>query len=128
MSTVFAVDCAIKKAYNIQNSDRDKLTNVFDTFITDFTREENIVFNLEVVFLTDIERKKKGLNPANSLWFWGAGTKPNLSSFSEKTKKNGAMISAVDLLKGIAVGAQMKNINVEGADGTLETLLEVEFA
>lgn len=53
--------CDVQKAYNIQNSDRDKLTNVFDTFITDFTREENIVFNLEVVFLTDIERKKKDI-------------------------------------------------------------------
>lgn len=72
----------------------------------------------------NIERKKKGLNPANSLWFWGAGTKPNLSSFSEKTKKNGAMISAVDLLKGIAVGADMKVIMVEGADGGLHTNYE----
>lgn len=70
------------------------------------------------------ERKKKGLNPANSLWFWGAGTKPNLSSFSEKTKKNGAMISAVDLLKGIAVGADMKVIMVEGANGGLHTNYE----
>ncbi len=72
----------------------------------------------------NVERKKKGLNPANSLWFWGAGTKPNLSSFSEKTKKNGAMISAVDLLKGIAVGADMKVIMVEGANGGLHTNYE----
>lgn len=72
----------------------------------------------------NIERKKKGLNPANSLWFWGAGTKPNLSSFSEKTKKNGAMISAVDLLKGIAVGADMNVIMVEGANGGLHTNYE----
>lgn len=72
----------------------------------------------------NIERKKKGLNPANSLWFWGAGTKPNLSSFLEKTKKNGAMISAVDLLKGIAVGADMKVIMVEGANGGLHTNYE----
>ena len=70
------------------------------------------------------ERMEKGLNPANSLWFWGAGTKPCLSSFQEKTHKKGAMISAVDLLKGIAVGAQMKNIDVEGANGTLHTNYE----
>lgn len=69
----------------------------------------------------NIERKKKGLNPANSCWFWGAGTKPSLSSFSDKTHLNGAMISAVDLLKGIAVGASMKVINVEGANGGLHT-------
>lgn len=72
----------------------------------------------------NIERKKKGLNPANSCWFWGAGTKPALSSFEDKTKKKGAMISAVDLLKGIAVGASMKVITVEGANGGLHTNYE----
>lgn len=69
----------------------------------------------------NIERKKQGLNPANCCWFWGAGTKPMLSSFYEKTGKKGAMISAVDLLKGIAVGAGMDNIHVEGANGGLHT-------
>lgn len=72
----------------------------------------------------NIERRKKGLNPANSCWFWGAGTKPSLSSFEEKTSKKGAMISAVDLLKGIAVGASMKVITVEGANGGLHTNYE----
>lgn len=69
----------------------------------------------------NVERKKKGLNPANSCWFWGAGTRPALSSFEEKMHMRGAMISAVDLLKGIAVGASMKNIFVEGANGGLHT-------
>ena len=72
----------------------------------------------------NIERKKKGLNPANCLWFWGAGTRPALSSFEDKTKKSGAMISAVDLLKGIAVGSSMKVITVDGANGGLETNYE----
>ncbi|TAH67752.1 MAG: cofactor-independent phosphoglycerate mutase [Anaerolineaceae bacterium] len=72
----------------------------------------------------NIERKKKGLNKANSIWFWGAGTKPALSSFEEKYNKKGAMISAVDLLKGIAVGAGMKVIDVPGANGTLHTNYE----
>ena len=72
----------------------------------------------------NVERKKKGLNPANSCWFWGAGTKPSLSSFEEKTHLKGAMISAVDLLKGIAVGASMKVIEVEGANGGLNTNYE----
>ena len=72
----------------------------------------------------NIQRKKDGLNPANSCWFWGAGTKPALSSFEEKNRKRGAMISAVDLLKGIAVGSGMDNIEVEGADGTLHTNYE----
>ena len=72
----------------------------------------------------NIERMKKGLNPANSIWFWGAGTKPCVTSFEEKNGKTGAMISAVDLLKGIAVGAKMKVIEVDGADGTLHTNYE----
>ncbi len=72
----------------------------------------------------NVERAKKGLNKANSLWFWGAGTKPALTSFQEKTGKSGAMISAVDLLKGIATGAKMKVIEVEGANGTLHTNYE----
>ncbi len=70
------------------------------------------------------ERKKRGLNPANSLWFWGAGTRPALSGFEEKNGKKGVMISAVDLLKGIAVGAGMKVIEVEGANGGLHTNYE----
>jgi 2,3-bisphosphoglycerate-independent phosphoglycerate mutase len=72
----------------------------------------------------NLERKARGLNPANSCWFWGAGTRPALSSFEEKNHKRGAMISAVDLLKGIAVGAGMTNISVEGANGQLHTNYE----
>jgi len=69
----------------------------------------------------NIERKKKGLNPANCCWFWGAGTKPAISDFYQKTGKKGFMVSAVDLLKGIATGAHMGVANVEGANGGLHT-------
>lgn len=72
----------------------------------------------------NVKRAEAGLNKANSLWFWGAGTRPALSSFEEKTGKKGVMISAVDLLKGIAVGASMHNIEVEGANGGLNTNYE----
>ena len=72
----------------------------------------------------NVAREKAGLHKANSLWFWGAGTKPALDDFTEKTGKRGVMISAVDLLKGIGVGAGLHNIIVEGADGTLETNYE----
>ena len=72
----------------------------------------------------NLERKAKGLNMANSCWFWGAGTKPALTSFEENYHKKGVMISAVDLLKGIAVGAGMKNLIVEGANGGLNTNYE----
>ena len=69
----------------------------------------------------NVERAAKGLHKANSVWFWGAGTRPALDNFEEKTGKKGVMISAVDLLKGIAIGAGMKVIEVPGADGTLHT-------
>ncbi|MBQ9990017.1 MAG: cofactor-independent phosphoglycerate mutase [Lachnospiraceae bacterium] len=72
----------------------------------------------------NIERKKQGLNPANCCWFWGAGTRPALKNFTEKTGKKGMVISAVDLLKGIAVGAGMAAPIVEGANGGLHTNYE----
>ncbi|MCR5221332.1 MAG: cofactor-independent phosphoglycerate mutase [Lachnospiraceae bacterium] len=72
----------------------------------------------------NLERKRQGKNPANCCWFWGAGTKPMLSSFTKKNHKTGVMISAVDLLKGIAIGAGMKVIKVEGANGGLHTNYE----
>lgn len=72
----------------------------------------------------NVERRKRGENEANCLWFWGAGTKPALKPFKEKTGKDGAMISAVDLLKGIACGAEMKVVEVEGANALLETNYE----
>jgi 2,3-bisphosphoglycerate-independent phosphoglycerate mutase len=72
----------------------------------------------------NLARKEKGLNPANSCWFWGAGTRPALSSFYDKYHKKGIMISAVDLLKGIAVGAGMDCAEVPGANGGLETNYE----
>ena len=67
------------------------------------------------------KRAAEGKNKANSLWFWGAGTKPSLQNFEEKTGKRAAMISAVDLLKGIAVGSGMQVCQVEGATGSIDT-------
>lgn len=72
----------------------------------------------------NVERKKRGLNPANCCWFWGAGTKPGVADFFEKTGKKGLMVSAVDLLKGIAVGAHMGVVEVVGANGGLHTNYE----
>ncbi len=72
----------------------------------------------------NLERAAKGKNKANSLWFWGAGTKPSLQSFTEKTGLKGAMVSAVDLLKGIAVGAGMTVCQVPGATGSIDTNFE----
>jgi 2,3-bisphosphoglycerate-independent phosphoglycerate mutase len=76
----------------------------------------------------NLARKKNGQNPANSCWFWGAGTKPALTSFTEKNKITAAMISAVDLLKGIAIGASMKVLTIPGANGGLDTNYEGKAA
>lgn len=66
-------------------------------------------------------RVEKGLNPATSIWVWGEGTKPQVGSFEEKYGLKGAVISAVDLIKGIAKCAGMKSIDVPGATGNCET-------
>lgn len=76
----------------------------------------------------NVARAAAGLHKANCLWFWGAGTRPGLTSFTGKTGLKGAMISAVDLLKGIAVGAEMNVIEVEGANGGLHTNYEGKAA
>ena len=72
----------------------------------------------------NVKRAAEGKNKANSLWFWGAGTKPALQNFKEKTGLTGTMISSVDLLKGIAVGAGMDSVDVPGATGSLDTNYE----
>lgn len=69
----------------------------------------------------NLARKERGKNMATHVWFWGAGTKPSLDSFESKYGLKGAVISAVDLLKGIAIGASMEAPDVEGATGTLST-------
>jgi 2,3-bisphosphoglycerate-independent phosphoglycerate mutase len=62
-----------------------------------------------------------GKNPANAIWFWGEGRKPDLMPFLQKTGLRGAVISAVDLIQGIGRCAQMQVVKVDGATGTYET-------
>ncbi len=69
-------------------------------------------------------RVARGLRPANSIWIWGEGKKPQLTSFPEKYKKTGSVISAVDLIKGIGLCAGLESIDVEGATGNLHTNFE----
>ena len=66
-------------------------------------------------------RRQKGLKPANSIWIWGEGTKPLLPLFKDKYQVEGAVISAVDLIKGIGIGAGMTSIDVEGVTGNVHT-------
>lgn len=102
----------------------DILTNVIGEYLPkDPVLRDMMVKSYEILNTHPVneKRRKEGKKPANSAWFWGAGTRPALTSFEEKNGVRGAMISAVDLLKGIAVGAGMHNISVEGANGGLNT-------
>ena len=67
------------------------------------------------------ERINKGKNPANSIWLWGQGKKPGLSRFREKYSVEGAMVSAVDLTKGLGIYAGFEILQVPGVTGWLDT-------
>lgn len=70
------------------------------------------------------KRKARGLNPGNLIWLWGEGKKPSIQSFKEKYGLEGAVISAVDLIKGLGLCAGMESIDVDGVTGTYETNYE----
>jgi 2,3-bisphosphoglycerate-independent phosphoglycerate mutase len=67
------------------------------------------------------KRVALGKNPANSIWLWGEGTKPGLSPFTKVRGLKGGIISAVDLVKGIGMLAQMKIIDVDNITGNYDT-------
>ena len=69
----------------------------------------------------NIARKAAGKNPATTIWPWSAGKKPAMPQFCDMFGKQGAMISAVDLLFGIAACCGMEIVKVEGATGYLDT-------
>jgi len=60
-------------------------------------------------------------NPANGIWLWGEGQRPDLPSFRDKFGRRAALISAVDLLKGLAVSVKMDVVVVPGATGYYDT-------
>ncbi len=72
----------------------------------------------------NVSRRERGLNPGNTAWIWGQGRKPALTPFEDRFGKKGAVISAVDLIKGIAVCSGMDSIDVEGATGTIKSNFE----
>ena len=105
----------------------DHLTQVIGPYLPQEPKLRSMMeksFDILNTHPLNLERAAKGKNKANSLWFWGAGTKPSLQNFAEKTGLKGAMVSAVDLLKGIAVGAAMKVYQVPGATGSIDTNFE----
>ncbi len=66
-------------------------------------------------------RIERGLNPANSIWIWGNGTKPNLTTYAERFGVSGTVVSAVDLIKGIGICAGLDVPDIEGATGNINT-------
>jgi 2,3-bisphosphoglycerate-independent phosphoglycerate mutase len=72
----------------------------------------------------NMARQKAGKRAGNMIWLWGGGTKPVMASFKEKYGLSAAVISAVDLVKGIGIYAGMKVVNVPGATGLADTNYE----
>jgi 2,3-bisphosphoglycerate-independent phosphoglycerate mutase len=72
----------------------------------------------------NIARQKSGKRPGNMIWPWGGGKKPSMPSFKEKYGLKAAVISAVDLVKGIGIYTGMKIIDVSGATGRDDTNYE----
>jgi 2,3-bisphosphoglycerate-independent phosphoglycerate mutase len=69
----------------------------------------------------NLRREQAGLLPANSIWLWGQGKRPQMQTLLQMHGLRGAVISAVDLIKGIGVYAGMEVIEVPGATGYLDT-------
>ncbi|MDE6565818.1 MAG: cofactor-independent phosphoglycerate mutase [Clostridia bacterium] len=69
----------------------------------------------------NLKRIADGKNPANSIWLWGEGSRPSLPDFESLRGLKGAVISAVDLLKGIGIASGMEIIEVDGVTGTVNT-------
>jgi len=74
----------------------------------------------------NIERQKQGKDPANSIWPWSGGYRPQMQTLMELYPqiKRGDVISAVDLIRGIGKYAGLRNIIVEGATGMANTNYE----
>ncbi len=76
----------------------------------------------------NVSRMEKGLRPANSIWLWGEGTRPQMEDFYKLYGARGCVVSAVDLLKGIGKCANMETPEVEGSTGYLDTNFEGKAA
>ncbi len=99
--------------------------------VTEFWQRYNSIPHLQealakaVAYLADHQvnrdRQAQQRNPANAIWLWGEGKAPSMSTIKEQFGVEGALISAVDLLKGIGVYAGLEIIEVDGATGYLDT-------
>ncbi len=74
----------------------------------------------------NLNRIKRGRRPANAIWLWGEGRKPSLQDFKEKNGVKGAIVSAVDLLRGIGKCANMEAPEIKGATGYIDSDFEAK--
>ena len=102
--------------------------DISDRKISEFLPSDQRILDLmkkseEILKNHPINQKRvaEGKNPATSMWIWGEGTRPSLGNFRETYGKTGAVVSAVDLIKGIAILAGMDSIDVDGATGNIHT-------
>lgn len=102
--------------------------DISDRKVTDYLPKNPVILDLmqrsyEVLKDHPVNQARvaRGLNPANSIWLWGEGTKPGVSLFEKTYGVKGSVISAVDLIKGIGICAGMNVIEVEGATGNIDT-------
>jgi len=102
--------------------------DISDRVVTEYLPKNEVLLNMmkkSYEILKDhpvnVARRERGLNPANSIWLWGEGTRPAIPNFTETYHLNGSVISAVDLIKGIGITAGLEVIEVEGATGNITT-------
>jgi 2,3-bisphosphoglycerate-independent phosphoglycerate mutase len=95
-------------------SENEDHTQILNKLMKD---SQNVLLEQEV----NKKRLEDGKKPANMIWLWGQGPKPQMESFKEKYGLNGATITGVDLIKGIGVYLGLNNINVPGATGYFDT-------
>lgn len=102
--------------------------DISDRKITEYLPQNPVILDLmkrsyEILKDHPVNRDRiaRGLNPANSIWLWGEGTRPGVTGFEAAYGVKASVISAVDLIKGIGLCAGMKVIEVEGATGNIDT-------
>ena len=102
--------------------------DISDRKITNFLPDDEVLLSMmekswDVLSNHPVNQRRaaRGLAVANSIWIWGEGKRPAISSFSEKYGIKGSVISAVDLIKGLGLLSGLRSIDVEGATGNVDT-------
>ena len=117
-------DISTPEAAEIIKSVEEHFGNDIFKFYSGVQYRHCLIWHKGTVDLGNIRRMAEGKLPANSIWLWGEGKKPMLSSFEETYGLKGSIISAVDLLKGIGQCAGMKTPDVPGSTGYIDTNFE----